>query len=163
MSGRPGDGAQYRPDETWSELHAPDPDHDEPEIEFLDEAMHALPPSPAEGRPGPILAFRTDDIRVAVERLERRGVARVSDIFDETWGWCCYFKDPDGNDLEVFQYRPEPWPERSQANLEPSDSPGSRPCARSALDNGDVHEREGERGGEQERPHHVHLWWDPDP
>jgi catechol 2,3-dioxygenase-like lactoylglutathione lyase family enzyme len=111
MSERPGDGAQYRPDETWSELHAPDPDHEEPEIEFLDEAMHALPPLPAAGRPGPILAFRTDDIHVAVERLERRGVARASDIFDETWGWCCYFKDPDGNDLEVFQYRAEPWPD----------------------------------------------------
>jgi catechol 2,3-dioxygenase-like lactoylglutathione lyase family enzyme len=111
MSERPGDGVQYRPDETWSELHAPDPDHEEPEIEFLDEAMHALPPLPAAGRPGPILAFRTDDIHVAVERLERHGVARASAIFDETWGWCCYFKDPDGNDLEVFQYRAEPWPD----------------------------------------------------
>ena len=113
LSQRPGDGEQYRPEQTWAELHAPDPDHEEPEIEFLDEAMLALPPPPAEGRPGPILAFRTRDIRAAVEALDRHGVERVSDVFEETWGWCCYFKDPDGNDLEVFEYRDQPWPEPS--------------------------------------------------
>lgn len=105
LNERWGDGDRYVPGETFAELHATDPDHDEPEIEFLDEAVHLLPAAPPDGRPGPILAFRTDDIRAAVAALQARGVTGVSDVMEEPWGWACYFRDPDGNDLELFQYR----------------------------------------------------------
>jgi catechol 2,3-dioxygenase-like lactoylglutathione lyase family enzyme len=105
LNERWGDGDRYRPGKTFAELHAADPDHDEPEIEFLDEAVHVLPPGPRDGRPGPILAFRTDDIRAAIAALEARGLPASSEVIEEPWGWCCYLRDPDGNDLELFQYR----------------------------------------------------------
>lgn len=109
LSDRAGDGERYRSGETWAEMHAQHVAPEEPEIEFLDQTVHVMPPRPRESRLGCILAFLTDDIIVAVGRLERGGATRTSEVIEESWGWYCYFTDPDGNDLELFQYRGEPW------------------------------------------------------
>ncbi len=109
LSDRAGDGESYRPGETWAELHAERTAPEEPEIEFLDQAVFRMPPPPPHGRPGCILAFITDDVRKAADALEANGATRTSEIIEDVWGWYAYFTDPDGNDLEVFQYRGVPW------------------------------------------------------
>jgi predicted enzyme related to lactoylglutathione lyase len=109
LSERAGDGASYRSGETWAELHAEHTAPEEPEIEFLDQAVLRMPPPPPRGRPGCILAFLTDDVRKAADALEAKGARMTSEIIEDVWGWYAYFTDPDGNDLEVFQYRGVPW------------------------------------------------------
>jgi catechol 2,3-dioxygenase-like lactoylglutathione lyase family enzyme len=109
LSERTGDGVSYRSGETWAELHAQHPAPEEPEIEFLDQAVFRMPPPPLQGRPRCILAFLTDDIYKATDALEAKGATKTSEIIEDVWGWYTFFTDPDGNDLEVFQYRGEPW------------------------------------------------------
>jgi catechol 2,3-dioxygenase-like lactoylglutathione lyase family enzyme len=110
MNDRVGD-ERYRPGITWAELEAPARDAREPDVELLDEATHTLPPASSDGSASrAIIAFRVDDIRRAVAYLGRSKVGGPLEIVEESWGWFCYFTDPDGNDLEVFQYRDaDPW------------------------------------------------------
>jgi len=114
LNERAGDEA-YLPGVNWAELHAPAVDPDEPDLEFLDGSAHVVP-SPAPGvAPGRcILAFRVDDIQEGIRLLERGHAAHISEIHEEAWGWFCYFKDPDGNDLELFEYRPGGWSDQPQ-------------------------------------------------
>jgi catechol 2,3-dioxygenase-like lactoylglutathione lyase family enzyme len=111
LNDRVGDD-RYRPGITWAELDAPARDAREPDVELLDEATHTLPPAPEDGSQASraIIAFRVDDIRRAVAFLRESHIGGPLEIVEESWGWFCYFADPDGNDLEVFQYRDEePW------------------------------------------------------
>ena len=115
LNDRAGD-ERYRPGITWAELDAPARDPQEPDVELLDEATHTLPPSPDDGPASrAIIAFRVDDIRRAVAFLGESDVGGALEIVEESWGWFCFFSDPDGNDLEVFQYRDdEPWGPRDE-------------------------------------------------
>ena len=115
MNDRVGD-ERYRPGITWAELHAPARDAQEPDVELLDEATHTLPPATSDGPASrAIIAFRVDDIGRAVAFLRESNVGGRLEIVEESWGWFCYFSDPDGNDLEVFQYRDEdPWGARDE-------------------------------------------------
>lgn len=114
LSERQGDGRAYRPGETWAELHAERTAPEEPELEFLDQGVFRMPPPPAVGRPGCILAFLTDDVGKAAEALEAKGATRTSEIIEDVWGRYVYFTDPDGNDLEVFEYHGVPWADPSR-------------------------------------------------
>lgn len=58
--------------------------------------------SPA-GDGGAVVAFRPDgEIEQAVEELKGQGVEFVGDISDHPWGRLASFKDPDGNDLQLY-------------------------------------------------------------
>lgn len=88
----------------YAELRAPRRDPGEPELELLDETVHTLPPRASDGRAS-ILAFKVDDIHRAVGELRAMGVEPSTEVLEEGWGWFCFLRDPDGNDLELFQYR----------------------------------------------------------
>ena len=113
LNDRVGD-ERYRPGITWAELNAPVRDAREPDVELLDEETHVLPPASSDGSASrAVIAFRVDDIFDAVAFLGASDVGGPLEIVEESWGWFCYFADPDGNDLEVFQYRDEePWKAR---------------------------------------------------
>ena len=114
LNDRTGDG-EYRPGINWAELEAPEQDPGEPDLELLEIGEHVLPASAAAGPPGGcIFAFRVDDIREAAAFLQDKGVPLSSEIYEEGWGWFFYFHDPDGNGLELFQYRAGSWAQPDQ-------------------------------------------------
>ncbi len=56
------------------------------------------------GEGGAILAFRPDGgIEAAVEELKGRGVQFAGGVSDHAWGRVATFKDPDGNDLQLYE------------------------------------------------------------
>jgi len=56
------------------------------------------------GDGGAVLAFRPDDgIEAAVEELKGKGVEFAGDVSDHPWGRVATFKDPDGNDLQLYE------------------------------------------------------------
>ena len=57
--------------------------------------------SPA-GDGGAVVAFKVDDIDSTVERLGEDGVEFTDDISEHPWGRIAPFKDPDGNDLQLY-------------------------------------------------------------
>ena len=84
-----------------------------PEIVFLSQVetdhhqLAFLPVRQGDAPPNPVnhMAFRTDslaDVRVVAERLRKDG--RASEVSPITHGnaWSVYFKDPEGNGIEVF-------------------------------------------------------------
>ena len=59
--------------------------------------------SPA-GDGGAAIAFQPEgDIEAEVERLKGAGVEFPDGIADQPWGRIVTFKDPDGNDLQLYQ------------------------------------------------------------
>jgi catechol 2,3-dioxygenase-like lactoylglutathione lyase family enzyme len=52
------------------------------------------------------LSLEVADIRRATKALEARGVA-TTPVKEEPGGMLCYFKDPDGNELCLWQYTAE--------------------------------------------------------
>ncbi|MET0557188.1 MAG: VOC family protein [Solirubrobacterales bacterium] len=57
--------------------------------------------SPA-GSGGAVIAFSVDDLDQTVERLRGEGVEFSGEISEHPWGRIAPFKDPDGNDLQVY-------------------------------------------------------------
>jgi predicted enzyme related to lactoylglutathione lyase len=57
--------------------------------------------SPA-GDGGAVIAFAVDDIESAVKGLRDQGVEFSGELSDHPWGRIAPFKDPDGNDLQVY-------------------------------------------------------------
>jgi predicted enzyme related to lactoylglutathione lyase len=57
--------------------------------------------SPA-GDGGAVVAFKVDDIEGTVEQLKGAGVEFADEISDHPWGRIAPFKDPDGNDLQLY-------------------------------------------------------------
>ena len=56
------------------------------------------------GDGGAVLAFSPEGgIDAAVEELKGRGVEFAGDISDHPWGRIATFKDPDGNDLQLYE------------------------------------------------------------
>ena len=70
---------------------------------------------PSEGRPlflsrtlplprqnASVITFRVDDLEQAVERLQAAGV-HVLPIHRAEWGAAAHFRDPEGNELQVYE------------------------------------------------------------
>jgi predicted enzyme related to lactoylglutathione lyase len=57
--------------------------------------------SPA-GDGGAVIAFAVDDMDATVEELKGRGVEFAGEVSEHPWGRLAPFKDPDGNDLQVY-------------------------------------------------------------
>ncbi|HSX39853.1 MAG TPA: VOC family protein [Candidatus Saccharimonadales bacterium] len=54
-----------------------------------------------------MLTLAVDDIEKAYKELKKKGVKFVRTPAKEEWGgWFATFKDPDGNYLQIFQYKP---------------------------------------------------------
>ena len=51
------------------------------------------------------IVFEVNDINETVERLKAKGV-KVDEINDIGFGLLTFFKDPEGNEYEIFQPRP---------------------------------------------------------
>ena len=57
-----------------------------------------------DGEGGAVVAFRPEgDIEDVVQQLEQRDVRFVGGITEHPWGRVAAFKDPDGNDLELYE------------------------------------------------------------
>ena len=54
------------------------------------------------GDGGAVIAFGVDDLDATVAALKDRGVAFSGDVSEHPWGRIAPFKDPDGNDLQVY-------------------------------------------------------------
>ncbi len=57
--------------------------------------------SPA-GDGGAVIAFKVDDIDSSVEELKGNGVEFAGEVSEHPWGRIAPFKDPDGNDLQLY-------------------------------------------------------------
>ena len=57
--------------------------------------------SPA-GDGGAVIAFAVDDIEATVDALKGKGVEFAGELSEHPWGRIAPFKDPDGNDLQVY-------------------------------------------------------------
>jgi predicted enzyme related to lactoylglutathione lyase len=57
--------------------------------------------SPA-GDGGAVIAFAVDDIEATVDALKDKGVEFAGELSEHPWGRIAPFKDPDGNDLQVY-------------------------------------------------------------
>jgi predicted enzyme related to lactoylglutathione lyase len=57
--------------------------------------------SPA-GDGGAVIAFGVDDLDATVEKLKSDGVEFSGEVSEHAWGRIAPFKDPDGNDLQVY-------------------------------------------------------------
>jgi catechol 2,3-dioxygenase-like lactoylglutathione lyase family enzyme len=57
------------------------------------------------GDGGAVLAFRADgSIEGVMEKLRGSGVQFEGGVSDYPWGRVASFKDPDGNELELFEH-----------------------------------------------------------
>ena len=56
------------------------------------------------GEGGAVIAFRpSEDIEDAVESLSAEGVEIAGGVTDHPWGKVATFRDPDGNELQLFE------------------------------------------------------------
>ena len=56
------------------------------------------------GEGGAVIAFRPDGgLDDAVQALEGKGVQFVGGVSEHPWGRIASFKDPDGNDLQLYE------------------------------------------------------------
>lgn len=49
-----------------------------------------------------MIAFAVDDIETTIEKLRAQGVDFPGELSEHPWGRIAPFKDPDGNDLQVY-------------------------------------------------------------
>ena len=57
--------------------------------------------SPA-GDGGAVIAFGVDDLDKTVDSLKEAGVEFTGEVSEHPWGRIAPFKDPDGNDLQLY-------------------------------------------------------------
>ena len=56
------------------------------------------------GAGGAVIAFQTrSELETAVQQLRDSGVEVTGEISDHPWGRVATFKDPDGNDLQLYE------------------------------------------------------------
>lgn len=78
----------------WSEL----------ELGSVKIGLNGRPQESPDGDGGAAIAFAVDsDIEAEVDRLRSAGVEFTGGVSDHDWGRIAPFKDPDGNDLQLFQ------------------------------------------------------------
>ncbi|MFZ1993261.1 MAG: VOC family protein [Solirubrobacteraceae bacterium] len=54
------------------------------------------------GDGGAVIAFAVDDIEATIQQLKDQGVEFSGELSEHPWGQIAPFKDPDGNDLQVY-------------------------------------------------------------
>lgn len=54
------------------------------------------------GEGGAVIAFAVDDIEATIKQLKDEGVEFSGELSEHPWGQIAPFKDPDGNDLQVY-------------------------------------------------------------
>jgi predicted enzyme related to lactoylglutathione lyase len=54
------------------------------------------------GDGGAVIAFHAEDLDSTVQELKGRGVEFSGGVSEHPWGRIAPFKDPDGNDLQVY-------------------------------------------------------------
>jgi predicted enzyme related to lactoylglutathione lyase len=65
--------------------------------------LNAKPSESPSGDGGALIAFRPDgELEDEVQRLKDAGVEFSGDISEHPWGRIAPFKDPDGNDLQLY-------------------------------------------------------------
>jgi predicted enzyme related to lactoylglutathione lyase len=80
-------------DDDWSEL----------ELDGQKVGLNAKPSESPSGDGGALIAFRPDgELEDEVQRLKDAGVEFSGDISEHPWGRIAPFKDPDGNDLQLY-------------------------------------------------------------
>ena len=81
-------------DDDWSEVDA----------NGLKIGLNGSEPESPRGDGGALVAFQPDgDIEAEVERLKAEGVEFPDGISEHPWGRIVPFKDPDGNDLQLYE------------------------------------------------------------
>lgn len=81
-------------DEAWSELDA----------NGLRIGLNAREEESPAGGGGAVVAFQPEGgLDPAVEELRGQGVEFVGDVTDHPWGRIASFRDPDGNDLQLYE------------------------------------------------------------
>ena len=68
--------------------------------------LHQADPNAPEATGGWVLSFEVDDIKEARGKLESAGVSIPGDYHDIPGGVTLGIKDPDGNPVDLVQYRP---------------------------------------------------------
>jgi catechol-2,3-dioxygenase len=66
------------------------------------------PGVPTRNAQSPMIAFSTSNLKAVAKRLSARGV-KVTGPTDHGFADAISFRDPDGNSVSVFEYRPEYW------------------------------------------------------
>jgi predicted enzyme related to lactoylglutathione lyase len=80
-----------------------DGDWSEVDANGLRIGLNGSEPESPHGDGGALVAFQPDgDIEREVERLKGEGVEFSDGISDHPWGRIVPFKDPDGNDLQLY-------------------------------------------------------------
>jgi predicted enzyme related to lactoylglutathione lyase len=80
-------------DDDWSEVDA----------NGLKIGLNGSEPESPQGDGGALVAFQPDgDIEAEVDRLKGEGVEFSDEISEHPWGRIVPFKDPDGNDLQLY-------------------------------------------------------------
>jgi len=80
-----------------------DADWSEIEVDGLRIGLNGSDSESPSGDGGALVAFRPDgDLEHEVERLKAEGVDFSGEISEHPWGRIVPFKDPDGNDLQLF-------------------------------------------------------------
>jgi predicted enzyme related to lactoylglutathione lyase len=65
--------------------------------------LNGSPQETPHGDGGALIAFQPEgELEDEVERLRSRGVEFPDEISEHTWGRIVPFKDPDGNDLQLY-------------------------------------------------------------
>jgi predicted enzyme related to lactoylglutathione lyase len=81
-----------------------DGDWSEVDANGLKIGLNGSDPETPEGDGGALIAFQPDgSIDDEVSRLEDAGVDFTGDVSEHPWGKIVPFKDPDGNDLQLFE------------------------------------------------------------
>lgn len=67
-------------------------------------ALNGREPRGARAEGGPVLTFQPEgELDDAVAKLKDRGVEFPGEISDHEWGRVATFKDPEGNDLQLYE------------------------------------------------------------
>ena len=80
-----------------------DGDWSEVTVDGLRIGLNAKPSESPSGDGGALIAFSPDgELEDEVSRLKDAGVEFTGDISEHPWGRIAPFKDPDGNDLQLY-------------------------------------------------------------
>jgi catechol 2,3-dioxygenase-like lactoylglutathione lyase family enzyme len=71
-------------------------------LELFDASVFGRGPTGAAGREAIELAFIVDSVEESRERLERADVS-CGPVIKEAWGQFAAFRDPEGNQLQIFE------------------------------------------------------------
>ena len=88
------DFSVIRRDGPWAEIDA----------NGLNIAFNGREPHGTQVEGGPVITFQPESsLDETVEALKGRGVAFPADISEHDWGRVATFKDPDGNNLQLYE------------------------------------------------------------